>query len=73
METDMTRRMSSSLSTVILSVLVWSGCAVGPNYKRPTVDVPVTYREAATETPASSTRTNCHSARTSAVSGISRG
>jgi hypothetical protein len=55
METDMTRRMSSSLSTVILSVLVWSGCAVGPNYKRPTVDVPVTYREAATETPASST------------------
>jgi outer membrane protein, multidrug efflux system len=55
METDMTRRMSSSLSIVIVSMLVWSGCAVGPNYKRPIVDVPVTYREAATETPASST------------------
>jgi outer membrane protein, multidrug efflux system len=25
--------------------LVTTGCAVGPNYKRPTVDVPVTYRE----------------------------
>jgi outer membrane protein, multidrug efflux system len=55
METDMTRRMSSSLSIVIVSMLVWNGCAVGPNYKRPSVDVPVTYREAATETPASST------------------
>ena len=26
------------------------GCAVGPNYKRPSVDVPVTYRDAVTET-----------------------
>lgn len=55
METDMTRRMSSSLSIVIVSMFVWSGCAVGPNYKRPTVDVPVTYREAATETLAGTT------------------
>ena len=28
------------------------GCAVGPNYKRPTVDVPVTYRDATTDSSA---------------------
>src|SRR5579864_259301 len=46
METDMTRKTGVSLSMLLLSVIAWSGCAVGPNYKRPTVDVPVTYRDA---------------------------
>ena len=49
METSMPRKTRSSLSALVLSVLVSSGCAVGPNYKRPTVNVPVTYRDASTE------------------------
>ena len=31
---------------ILLAMTVTIGCAVGPNYKRPTVDVPVTYRGA---------------------------
>ena len=31
---------------ILLAVIGMIGCAVGPNYKRPTVDVPVTYRYA---------------------------
>jgi multidrug efflux system outer membrane protein len=58
MEINMTRRMSGWLSVLLLSVLVWSGCAVGPNYKRPTVNVPVTYRDGSTESPTSSTAQN---------------
>jgi len=50
----MTRRINS-LMALAFSTVVWSGCAVGPNYKRPSVDVPVTYRDASTEAPASST------------------
>ena len=50
----MTRRKTGFLSMLVLSVLVWSGCAVGPNYKRPAVDVPVTYRDAPTEASATS-------------------
>ncbi len=46
----MTRMTRASLS-MLLSVLVWSGCAVGPNYKRPAIDVPVTYRGASSEAP----------------------
>jgi outer membrane protein, multidrug efflux system len=44
----MNRTPHSYLSFVGLILLSASlvGCAVGPNYKRPTVDVPVTYREA---------------------------
>ena len=53
----MTRRTISSLSILIFTVLVWSGCAVGPNYKRPTVDVPVTYRDAPASAPAISDQT----------------
>ena len=53
METKMTRQISFLLSTVLLSAAVWSGCAVGPNYKRPAVDVPGMYRGASAETPAS--------------------
>jgi hypothetical protein len=52
MEISMTRRTKGSLAILLLSVAVWAGCAVGPNYKRPTVDVPVTYRGAISEEPA---------------------
>jgi len=51
----MTRRIYGSLLVLILSVVAWSGCAVGPNYKRPAVNVPVTYRYAAPDANASST------------------
>jgi len=51
----MTRKTTGALSILVLAVLVWSGCAVGPNYKRPSVDVPVTYRDGPVEVPASST------------------
>jgi multidrug efflux system outer membrane protein len=40
------------LSLLLLTTLELAGCAVGPNYKRPTVDVPVTYRSAAETTTA---------------------
>jgi multidrug efflux system outer membrane protein len=40
------------LSLLLLATLELAGCAVGPNYKRPTVDVPVTYRSAAETTTA---------------------
>ena len=53
METNMTRKASGSLSILLFSVVVWCGCTVGPNYKRPTVDVPVTYRDASAETQSS--------------------
>jgi outer membrane protein, multidrug efflux system len=49
----MTRKLGGSLSILFSSLLIWSGCAVGPNYKRPTVNVPVAYRDASTEAPAS--------------------
>jgi outer membrane protein, multidrug efflux system len=45
--------LGGSLSILFSSLLIWSGCAVGPNYKRPTVNVPVAYRDASTEAPAS--------------------
>lgn len=45
METKMPGRNVSSLLAVALSMTVWAGCAVGPNYKRPMVNVPVTYRD----------------------------
>src|SRR6266700_2147940 len=40
------------LLALLLGVTGLTGCAVGPNYKRPTVNVPVTYREPIHETPA---------------------
>src|SRR5579871_2284791 len=38
-----------TLLGVLLVVGGLFGCAVGPNYKRPSVDVPVTYRNAAAD------------------------
>jgi outer membrane protein, multidrug efflux system len=49
MGTNMTQRMAVSLLALASSVAIWNGCAVGPNYKRPTVNVPVTYRGATAE------------------------
>jgi len=40
---------TASLLLLLLVTLVLAGCAVGPNYKRPTVNVPVTYRGNAAE------------------------
>ena len=38
--------MTTKLTALLLLVLLAAGCAVGPNYKRPSVDVPGTYRGA---------------------------
>lgn len=54
METNMTRRTYGWLAIPILSIAVWSGCAVGPNYKRPAVDVPGMYRGASPDEPSAS-------------------
>jgi len=37
---------------LVLGMAGLTGCAVGPNYKRPTVNVPVTYRGSAADAPA---------------------
>jgi multidrug efflux system outer membrane protein len=42
-------RHSLALAGVALAIASTIGCAVGPNYRRPTVDVPVTYRGAQAE------------------------
>ena len=44
------RKHTTFLFLMLLVTLVLAGCAVGPNYKRPTVSVPVTYRGNAAET-----------------------
>jgi multidrug efflux system outer membrane protein len=41
------------LMTVVLSALLVSACAVGPNYKRPTVPVPGQFRDTGPEQPPS--------------------
>ncbi len=37
---------------ILLALTGLIGCAVGPNYRRPTVDVPITYRDATTDSSA---------------------
>jgi len=40
------------LFALVLTIAALTGCAVGPHYKRPTVDVPGTYRESTPAVPA---------------------
>jgi multidrug efflux system outer membrane protein len=49
--TGTVKRTHSLLLALFLGIAGFTGCAVGPNYKRPTVNVPVTYRESAPEAP----------------------
>lgn len=49
MNRDYFGNRASSVALLLLAMLALAGCAVGPNYKRPTVDVPGTYRGAATD------------------------
>jgi outer membrane protein, multidrug efflux system len=67
-ETNMTRQIRASLSILLLSVAAGVGCAVGPNYKRPTVDVPGMYRGASAETPPSSDAAATRPAQTKTAS-----
>jgi multidrug efflux system outer membrane protein len=48
MTTSDKRSHHLSMLPVILSLVVLTACVVGPNYKRPSVNVPVTYRDPAT-------------------------
>ena len=45
-------RRSRAIVAVVVAVAI-SGCTVGPNYKRPSVDTPATYRAAPASDPAS--------------------
>jgi multidrug efflux system outer membrane protein len=47
-----------SLFSLFLGMAGFTACAVGPNYKRPTVDVPATYRGSATDAPAGANATS---------------
>src|SRR5437870_9537759 len=47
------RRPYLSFLALLLTATGLIGCAVGPNYKRPTVNVPVTYRGATADSSAS--------------------
>jgi len=49
---------SFSLSALLVAVVFCVGCAVGPNYKRPSVDVPVTYRGPVPDTTAADPQTS---------------
>jgi outer membrane protein, multidrug efflux system len=62
--TNMTQRIAVSLLALASSVAVWNGCAVGPNYKRPTVNVPVTYRGTSAEESAERSQPNATTAPT---------
>ncbi len=48
---NLLKNIYSSLS-ILLALTGMIGCAVGPNYRRPTVDVPVTYRGATADSSA---------------------
>jgi len=46
----LSKRMAGAFT--ILSMALFAGCAVGPNYKRPAAEVPATYKEAGNWKPA---------------------
>ena len=54
------RRPYLSFLALLLTATGLIGCAVGPNYKRPTVNVPVTYRGATADSSASPERRPKH-------------
>jgi outer membrane protein, multidrug efflux system len=47
------KRSHYSVLALVLGIAGFTGCTVGPNYKRPTVNVPGVYRESAATAPAS--------------------
>lgn len=49
MNQDFFSKHAASIAMFLSATLALTGCAVGPNYKRPAVDVPGTYRGSATE------------------------
>src|SRR5260370_41215765 len=57
------------LFLLLLATLVLSGCAVGPNYKRPTVSVPVTYRGTTAETAAATERNTSEAEQAASANG----
>ena len=59
MNRDFWGNRSTLLSLLLVVTLGLAGCAVGPNYRRPVVSVPVTYRGTAAETaPATEPKTS---------------
>jgi outer membrane protein, multidrug efflux system len=52
METEFVKPVRTYCIVALLSLVLIAGCTVGPNYKRPQVDVPVTYRQPADTTSA---------------------
>ena len=67
MNWDLGKRTSLS-SLLLLVTLELAGCVVGPNYKRPTVDVPITYRGVAAETTPATASKPSEPAKTPAAS-----
>jgi outer membrane protein, multidrug efflux system len=51
MEIEFVKQVRKYCMIALLPLGVIMGCTVGPNYKRPQVDVPVTYRQPADATP----------------------
>jgi multidrug efflux system outer membrane protein len=70
METNVPQRMTNSLLLVFFSTVIWSGCAVGPNYKRPAVNVPPIYRDASPDAQAASGQNTTGTAQQTAAASL---
>src|SRR5260370_21111831 len=57
------RKGTTFLFLLLLVTLVLAGCAVGPNYKRPAVSVPVTYRGTTAEAAPAAERNTSEAAK----------
>lgn len=62
-------RFSFPMPLVLTLTVVLAGCAVGPNYKRPSVDVPAVYRQPAADTSVSSNPSTAAPSQATGVSG----
>lgn len=60
-------RFSFPMPLVLTLTVVLAGCAVGPNYKRPSVDVPAVYRQPAADTTAAPTQASGVSGSTASL------